>query len=66
MDRIDLSRDGVNWDEDLRLVYRGELFTGEVVETVAGQLLSQSFYVNGIPDGPDREWWAEGGLKSEG
>lgn len=30
------------------------------------KLLSQQFYVDGIPNGPDREWWSDGTLKSEG
>jgi antitoxin component YwqK of YwqJK toxin-antitoxin module len=66
MNRIDLNFDPVTWDDDLRLQYRDEPFTGEVVETAAGQLLSQSFYVDGISHGPVREWWADGRLKSEG
>jgi len=66
MDRIDFSIDAVTWDDDQRLMCRGEPFTGEVVDTVAGQMIAQSFYVEGIPDGFDREWWTEGQLKSEG
>ncbi|KZM75406.1 toxin-antitoxin system YwqK family antitoxin [Nocardia terpenica] len=64
--RINANFDPVSWDDDLRLEYQGEPFTGEVVETLGDQLLSQEFYVNGIPHGPDREWWENGALKSEG
>ncbi|ATL66223.1 toxin-antitoxin system YwqK family antitoxin [Nocardia terpenica] len=64
--RINANFDPVSWDIDLRLVYQGEPFTGEVVETLGDQLLSQEFYVNGISHGPDREWWPDGTLESEG
>ncbi|WP_329375845.1 hypothetical protein OG625_00610 [Streptomyces sp. NBC_01351] len=64
--RLDLSIDEVDTGDDLRLEYQGEPFTGEVAETIGDVLLSQVFYVNGIPHGPDREWWADGVLKSEG
>ncbi|WP_040804587.1 toxin-antitoxin system YwqK family antitoxin [Nocardia concava] len=68
MQRIDygVSRHEIATDDDLRLTFRGEPFTGEVVETIGDQLLSQEFYVAGVPHGPDREWWAGGPLKSEG
>ncbi|MFF0542562.1 toxin-antitoxin system YwqK family antitoxin [Nocardia thailandica] len=66
--RIDSSADGadIGTGADLRLEYRGEPFTGEVVETVGEQLLSLTAYVDGIPHGLDLEWWADGGRKSEG
>lgn len=68
MKRIDysVSRREIATDDDLRLTYRGEPFTGEAVETIGDQLLFQVFYVDGIPHGPDREWWADGPIKSEG
>ncbi|WP_193364732.1 toxin-antitoxin system YwqK family antitoxin [Nocardia cyriacigeorgica] len=66
MKRIDLNVDEVTTGDDLRLEYEGEPFTGEVVETVAGMMISQEFYVDGINDGPTREWWGDGVLKSEG
>ncbi|MGW4245443.1 toxin-antitoxin system YwqK family antitoxin [Nocardia sp. NPDC004722] len=68
MNKIDYSasRDEIATDDDLRLTFRGEPFTGEVVETIGDQLLTQEFYVDGVPHGPDREWWADGSLKSEG
>ncbi|MBF6063795.1 hypothetical protein IU500_24465 [Nocardia terpenica] len=64
--RINANFDPVSWDDDLRLEYQGEPFTGEVVETLGDQLLSQEFYVNGIPHGPNREWWSNGTLKLDG
>ncbi|GAB4583202.1 hypothetical protein Ntsu_10340 [Nocardia sp. IFM 10818] len=68
MQRIDRNLDGdqISVGDDLRLEYQGEPFTGEVVEAIGDELLSQEFYVNGIKNGPTREWWAGGPLKSEG
>lgn len=68
MRRIDWSRDdaGIDHGDDLRLEFQGEPFTGEVVEEVDGELLSQDFYTNGVPDGPTREWWPNGRLRAEG
>lgn len=68
--RIDWDRDDddINTGDDLRLEYRGEPFTGEVVQDLRpeGALMSQQFYVNGIANGPSREWWSDGRPKSEG
>jgi hypothetical protein len=65
--RLDLSTDKYSWGDDLRLEYQGEPFTGEVVETIGGvTVLSQDFYVDGIPDGPSREWYVDGTLEAEG
>jgi hypothetical protein len=70
MRRIDWDRDDddINYGDDMRLEYRGEPFTGEVVQDhrPEGALLSQKFYENGIENGPTREWWSDGRLKSEG
>jgi antitoxin component YwqK of YwqJK toxin-antitoxin module len=67
MRRIDLNLDATSVDNELRLQYEGELFTGEVVEElIPGQLLSQELYVDGLPHGSIREWWPDGRLKSEG
>ncbi|MEU1985381.1 hypothetical protein [Nocardia sp. NPDC019395] len=67
MKRIDLNLDATSVDGDLRLEHNGQPFTGEVVEElVPGQLLSQEFYVDGLPHGSTREWWPDGHLKSEG
>lgn len=66
MTRIDLETDPVVYRNDGILEYEGEPFTGEVVEQLGDQLIAQQFYVDGIPHGPDREWWVDGGPKSEG
>ncbi|MFD4354891.1 toxin-antitoxin system YwqK family antitoxin [Nocardia sp. NPDC058519] len=62
----DIDQAEISTGADLRLEYRGEPFTGEVVTTVGEQLLSQTFYVDGIPHGQDREWWADGVPMAEG
>jgi hypothetical protein len=66
VDRIDFDDDDVEWGDDLRLEYRGAPFTGEAVETVAGLVIGQSFFVDGIENGMHREWWMNGRLKAEG
>ncbi|BDT85158.1 hypothetical protein FMUAM8_09220 [Nocardia cyriacigeorgica] len=66
MKRIDLNIDETDSGDDLRLMYNGEPFTGEAVEAVGDQLLSQEFYVDGIAHGTTREWWPNGQLKMEG
>ncbi|MFF5189744.1 toxin-antitoxin system YwqK family antitoxin [Streptomyces sp. NPDC000345] len=56
-----------------RLLYRGELFTGEVEEPFTGEVeewlggarVSLESYVDGRPDGPCREWYPDGRLRSE-
>lgn len=52
--------------DDLRLECDGQPFTGEVVETAAGLLLAQDFYVKGIRNGRSLQWWADGTLRAEG
>ncbi|GAB2562478.1 toxin-antitoxin system YwqK family antitoxin [Nocardia heshunensis] len=68
MKRIDRTYDDdqISTGDDLRLEYRGEPFTGEVVTTLGDQLLTQTFYVNGVRHGLQRAWWSDGQLKSEG
>lgn len=65
----------IDWDQDVddigdgaddRLEYRGEPYTGEIVQQGVDGLLAQEFYVNGIAHGPIREWWADGTPRSEG
>lgn len=65
--RIDTRVDEVEWDAAMTLLHNGEPVTGDVVETtVDGFLMSSDHYVDGVLDGPTREWWAGGPLKSEG
>lgn len=53
-------------DAAQRLLYRGTPFTGEVTEHLSGRLVSLDVYVAGVQDGPSREWYGDGTLRSEG
>ncbi|MET7609208.1 toxin-antitoxin system YwqK family antitoxin [Streptomyces avermitilis] len=66
MRRIDIDDPEVDMDMGQRLIYRGELFTGEVVEYQRGALVSLNTYKDGVEDGPTREWYMDGTLRSEG
>ncbi|KOG33006.1 hypothetical protein AQJ84_34005 [Streptomyces resistomycificus] len=48
-----------------RLLYRGRPFTGEVEEYLGGVRVSLESYVDGLPDGPGREWYEDGSPESE-
>lgn len=66
MQRIDLDDPEVDLDYAQRLLYRGELFTGEVEEYLAGHRVSLVTYREGLRDGPFREWYKSGALRAEG
>jgi antitoxin component YwqK of YwqJK toxin-antitoxin module len=54
-------------DDDLRLRYQGERFTGEVVETTPdGRIIALTSYFNGMEDGPAAEWYPNGQLRARG
>ncbi|WP_326767967.1 hypothetical protein OG978_28625 [Streptomyces sp. NBC_01591] len=63
--RIDIDDPEVDMDRGQRLLYRGELFTGEVEEHLGGALVSLDSYVEGVQHGPSREWYEDGTLRSE-
>ncbi|MER8085413.1 toxin-antitoxin system YwqK family antitoxin [Streptomyces sp. NPDC087532] len=52
-------------DQGQRLLYRGELFTGEVEERLGDAVVSLDSYVAGVQHGPSREWYEDGTLRSE-
>lgn len=52
-------------DMGMRLLYRGELFTGEVEEYLLGVRISLESYVGGLPHGPSRGWYQDGTLRYE-
>ncbi|MDQ1045594.1 toxin-antitoxin system YwqK family antitoxin [Streptomyces sp. V4I2] len=56
----------VDLDYAQRLLYRGELLTGEVEEYPAGHRVSLVAYTDGYRDGPFREWFKSGVLRAEG
>ena len=64
--RIDIDSPEVDMDEAQRLLYQGELFTGEAVEYMAGKMVSLDHYTDGVQDGLSREWYPDGTLRSEG
>lgn len=65
--RIDTRLDDVEWDDAMTLLHKGEPVTGEVVETtVDGFVVSSDHYVDGVLEGPTREWWAGGPPRAEG
>ncbi|MFJ4813839.1 toxin-antitoxin system YwqK family antitoxin [Streptomyces longwoodensis] len=64
--RIDIDDPEVDMDSMQRLLYRGELFTGEVVEHLGDALVSLECYEEGVRHGPNKEWYKDGTLRSEG
>ncbi|GGV97690.1 hypothetical protein GCM10015535_69550 [Streptomyces gelaticus] len=65
MTRIDIDDPEVDMDQGQRLLYRGELFTGEVEERLDDALVSVDSYMAGVQHGPSREWYKDGTLRSE-
>lgn len=63
--RIDIDDPEVDMDYGGRLLYRGQLFTGEVTEHMGGVLVSLENYVNGVQHGISHEWYEDGTLRSE-
>ncbi|MFE3646832.1 toxin-antitoxin system YwqK family antitoxin [Streptomyces sp. NPDC059152] len=54
-------------DEGARLHYEDAPFTGEVVaRDQQGRVISLASYVDGIPSGPQTQWYPDGTKKKEG
>ncbi|MGW2480175.1 toxin-antitoxin system YwqK family antitoxin [Streptomyces sp. NPDC001571] len=64
--RIDIDSAEVDMDDAQRLLYQGELFTGEAAEYMAGAMVSLDNYTDGVQDGSSREWYPDGSPRSEG
>ncbi|MER5812500.1 hypothetical protein ABT143_30675 [Streptomyces sp. NPDC002033] len=64
--KIDIGDPDVDMDDAQRLLYKSQLYAGEVVEYAGGSLVSQDSYVSGRQDGISREWYKNGVLRSEG
>lgn len=63
---VRVNADDLTQDAAEYFVYNGEPFTGEAVETIDdGQVIGLTTYVRGTEEGPQREWWPNGRLKSE-
>ncbi|CCH15527.1 toxin-antitoxin system YwqK family antitoxin [Micromonospora lupini] len=59
--------DDVETEDDLRVTYQGDLFTGEVVErSPQGQVIAITTYFNGMEDGLSTEFYPSGERKAEG
>lgn len=64
MERV--NADDLVQDEPERFLYNGERFTGEAVETNEdGTIIGLNTYRNGYEEGPQREWYPDGSLRSE-
>ncbi|KOV98774.1 hypothetical protein ADK65_20835 [Streptomyces sp. NRRL B-1140] len=66
MRRIDIDDPEVDMDSSERLYCNGEPFTGEVTEHFGESMIGLDAYVDGYKDGPSREWYRDGTLRSEG
>ncbi|MFD7631317.1 toxin-antitoxin system YwqK family antitoxin [Streptomyces sp. NPDC059851] len=66
LERIDIDDPEVDGDYAQRLLYRGELFTGEAEEHLDGCRVGITRYTDGIKDGPYRHWYKSGVLQAEG
>lgn len=64
--RIDTDDPDVDMDMGHRMLYRGELFTGEIAEYQGGQMVCLDVYVDGIKNGLSQMWHADGSLKLQG
>lgn len=61
-----VNEDDVELYEGTYVQYNGEDFTGEVVETLEdGTIIALNTYLDGLEDGPQRAWDADGVLVSE-
>ncbi|AXE88401.1 hypothetical protein [Streptomyces sp. Go-475] len=64
--RMDIDAPEVDMDDSGRLYYQSQPFTGEVTEHLGESLVSLDNYVDGYKNGPSREWYEDGTLRSEG
>ncbi|MBF9132394.1 hypothetical protein I0C86_26095 [Plantactinospora sp. S1510] len=59
--------DEVVTEDDLRVTYRGEPFTGEVVErSPQGRVIAVTTYFKGMADGSSTEWYPTGERRAAG
>jgi len=57
--------DEIDFSDDLIYFYAGKRFTGVSYDDVPGYGLSEITYLDGLQEGPARDWYASGQLKSE-
>ncbi|TWP45227.1 hypothetical protein FKR81_39835 [Lentzea tibetensis] len=54
-------------DDTMRVLHEDELFTGEVITRDAeGRIVGLVTYFEGVPHGPQGQWYADGSNKKEG
>ncbi|MFE1557515.1 toxin-antitoxin system YwqK family antitoxin [Streptomyces sp. NPDC058734] len=66
MRRVDADDPEVDIDTGHRMLYRDELFTGEVAEHQGEQIVCLDVYLDGMRNGLTRMWYPDGTLKLEG
>ncbi|MFF4370203.1 toxin-antitoxin system YwqK family antitoxin [Streptomyces sp. NPDC001594] len=64
--RVDTDDPDVDIDMGHRMLYRDELFTGEVVEYQGDQIVCLDVYLDGIKNGLSQMWYPDGTLKLQG
>ncbi|MET8752914.1 hypothetical protein ABZW32_22850 [Streptomyces sp. NPDC004667] len=64
--RVDTDDPDVDIDMGNRVLYRDELFTGEVAEYQDGQIVCLDVYLDGVPNGLSQAWYPDGALKLQG
>ncbi|MFJ7968383.1 toxin-antitoxin system YwqK family antitoxin [Streptomyces sp. NPDC096324] len=66
--RIDVDDPELDMGLDQSLTHQGQLFTGDTVEENprTGQVVAMTIYVEGVEDGPPREWYSDGADRAEG
>lgn len=66
MQRIDIDKDDVRWDDGQRLIHKGKPFTGQAASYGwTGEVASLVTYLDGLEDGLIQTWYENGQLKSE-
>ncbi|MFD9574708.1 toxin-antitoxin system YwqK family antitoxin [Streptomyces sp. NPDC059982] len=64
--RVDADDPDVDIDMGNRMLYRDELFAGEVAEYQDGQIVCLDVYLDGVRNGLSRMWHPGGALKLQG
>jgi antitoxin component YwqK of YwqJK toxin-antitoxin module len=58
--------DDTSQEDEFTYTYRGEVFTGEVVDVDdAGNVLWMTPVIDGVANGTERSWYPDGTLKAE-
>jgi antitoxin component YwqK of YwqJK toxin-antitoxin module len=61
-----VSSNDTDWDDDLRVTFQDELYTGTVeTRDESGRLLETQQYAYGVSEGVDRRYYASGQIEAE-